>query len=363
MTDAAAATLLVPGTAPSERRWGKLLLALLAFLTAPYILWFRAFLPIENTAMLFVPALAACCLVGWWAGGRMLLAIAWVGLAALLAWKGGGASPADAFTNMARGWSLLLAGSFGLVCLFGTSGAFLPRALSAIALALALSILMSLVGPVRAIEAKKAVSEELTRRNSETMSTLNVFISEHPKEWQDLVAKLPQVSTLPADTERLLKELSTRGLLVFPALLALESLAALALAWTTYHRLGRARLGMPLGLLRDFRFNDQLVWGLIVGLTVLFLPTLVAMRGLGRNLLLFFGALYAVRGLGVLFWLLSPGAFTVALAIGFAMLMWPALQTMAVFGFMLLALASFGLGLGDTWADWRNRARPTTPTT
>ena len=50
MTEAAAETLLVPGTAPSERRWGKLLLALLAFLTAPYILWFRAFLPIENTA-------------------------------------------------------------------------------------------------------------------------------------------------------------------------------------------------------------------------------------------------------------------------------------------------------------------------
>src|SRR5262245_30634827 len=117
MTDPAPEAVAVPGTAPSERRWGKLLLALLAFLLAPpFILWFRAFLPIENTAFLFVPALAACCLVGWWAGGRLLLAIAWVGLAVLLAWKG--AAPADAFTNMARGWSLLLAGSFGLVLLF-----------------------------------------------------------------------------------------------------------------------------------------------------------------------------------------------------------------------------------------------------
>jgi hypothetical protein len=46
--------------------------------------------------------------------------------------------------------------------------------------------------------------------------------------------------------------------------------------------------------------------------------------------------------------------------VGFAMLWWPVLNAVAVLGFMLLALAAFGLGLGDTWADWRRRARPTT---
>jgi hypothetical protein len=32
----------------------------------------------------------------------------------------------------------------------------------------------------------------------------------------------------------------------------------------------------------------------------------------------------------------------------------------ATLGFLLLIIAAFGLGLGDTWANWRSRARPTT---
>jgi hypothetical protein len=351
MTEPAASASTVPGTAPSERKWGKLLLALVAFFVMPSILWLRAFLPIENSVLLFVPALAACCLVGWWAGGRVLLAIIWVGLAAWLAIAG--ASPNDAFTNMARGWCLLLAGAFGLVCLFGTTGAFFPRALTALGLALGLSLMMSLVGPMRASEARKALNAELTRRNSDTMAELNGFISQHPKIWQQLTAKVPPMASMPAETEKLLKVLSTYGLELFPALLALESLAALALAWTTYHRLGRARLGLALGALRDFRFSDQLSWGVIVGLTVTFLPTLASVSGLGKNLLLFFCALYAVRGLGVLSWFFAPSVLALTLAGVFVMLVWP------VNAFRLLAAAMSGVGLVDTWADLR-RPRTTT---
>jgi len=254
----------------------------------------------------------------------------------------------------------LLAGSFGLVCLFGAGGSFFPRALAALGLALMLSVIMSSLGPVTPSEAHKALADELTRRNAETMQTLNDFIGSHPKEWQQLTAKVPQIASLPGETEKQLRAIASAGLLVFPALLALQSLAALALAWTTYHRLGRARLGKPLGQLREFRFNDQLVWGLIVGLTVMFLPTLAIFRGVGRNSLLFFGALYAVRGLGVLSWFLSPGALTMILTVGFAMIVVPVLNVVAGLGFMFLAVAAFGLGLGDTWADWRNKARPTT---
>jgi hypothetical protein len=147
---------------------------------------------------------------------------------------------------------------------------------------------------------------------------------------------------------------------VFPALLGLESLLVLALAWALFHRLSRVRIGAPLAPLREFRFNDQFVWGLIVGLVIFLLPSLAGMRGLGSNLVLFFGALYAIRGFGVLSWFLAPGALVAALVVGFAMLWWPVLSPVAVLGFMLLALAAFGLGLGDTWADWRSRARPTT---
>src|SRR3954454_3967581 len=94
-----------PAPAPSERGWAKLILAFAAFLIVPMIPQVRAILPIEQTMLLFVPALAACALVGWWAGGRAFLAIAWVALAALMTFRS--ASPPDAFYNLARGWSLL----------------------------------------------------------------------------------------------------------------------------------------------------------------------------------------------------------------------------------------------------------------
>ena len=161
------------------------------------------------------------------------------------------------------------------------------------------------------------------------------------------------------ETAKELTTLSRWGVAVFPALLALQSLAALALAWATYHRLSRARLGAPLRPLKEFRFNDQLVWGLIVGLTIVLLPTLASLRGVGRNLLVFFGALYAVRGFGVLSWFMAPGSLGVTLSVGFIMLAAPVIQVFAALVLMFLGAAALALGLGDTWADWRNRPRPT----
>lgn len=46
--------------APSERGWGKLLLALVAFLIIPPYTPLRALLPVEDTFLLLLPALAAC---------------------------------------------------------------------------------------------------------------------------------------------------------------------------------------------------------------------------------------------------------------------------------------------------------------
>jgi hypothetical protein len=218
---------------------------------------------------------------------------------------------------------------------------------------------MSAMGPVPVSQAKQTIATEFVRRNQEAISGMNDFISQHPALWNEWTSQLPWLAKMPAATEQQLTTLSRLGLTLFPSLLALESLAALALAWSVYHRLSRARIGAPLAPLREFRFNDQLVWGLIVGLTTVFLPTLQNFRGLGRNLLVFFSALYAVRGLGVLAWFLAPGALAAGLAVGFAMLLLPIIQVVAAFGFMLLLITAFGLGLGDTWADWRRRARPT----
>ncbi|HEX8942774.1 MAG TPA: DUF2232 domain-containing protein [Gemmatimonadaceae bacterium] len=346
---------VAPTPAPTERGWGKLLIATVAFLIIPAQL--GALLPIDQAMVLLVPAIAACALVGWWAGGRPFLAIAWVAIATLMTVQTG--SPPSPFYNLVRGWSLLLAGSFGLVCLFTTTRPFFARALLALGMTLALATVMSLLGPVTLSQATKTVAGEFARRDAEVMAAINGVIQSHPKEWADLSAKIPRLASLPTEAEKELDALSKAGVVVFPALLALQSLAALALAWAVYHRLGRARLGAPLRPLREFRFNDQLVWGLIVGLTIVLLPTLTSLRGLGKNLLVFFGALYAVRGFGVLSWFMAPGSLGVTLAIGFILLLAPVVNIFALLAFTMLGVASLALGLGDTWADWRSRARPT----
>jgi hypothetical protein len=226
---------------------------------------------------------------------------------------------------------------------------------------LGLAAVMALLGPVSASRTATLVSDEFSRRNGETMATVTSVIESHPKEWQQLVDKVPAFSELPTETERGLASVSDVGRTIFPSLLALESLAALALAWATYHRLGRTRLGAPLQPLREFRFNDQLVWGLIVGLTTILVPTLSTLRGFGQNLLVFFGTLYAVRGLGVLSWFMAPGTLGVALTIGAVLLFAPVLQVFAALAFLFLAVAAIALGLGDTWADWRGRAARPAP--
>jgi hypothetical protein len=358
MTDPAApVTTPAPTAAPAERGWGKLVLALVAFFFVPRISHLSSLLPVDQTMVLFVPALAACALVGWWAGGRAFMAVAWVALATLMTVQS--AVPPNPFSNLIRGWSLLLAGSFGLVCLFGTQRPLFSRALFALGIALGLAAIMSLIGPVTVSRATTIIGDEFARRNTETMATLNTLIQSHPKEWSDLTAKMPAFAEIPAETQKELSVLSDWGVAVFPSLLALESLAALALAWATYHRLARARLGAPLRPLKEFRFNDQLVWGLIVGLTIVLLPTLTSVRGAGRNLLVFFGALYAVRGFGVLSWFMAPGSLGITLSVGFIMLAAPIIQVFAALALMALGVAALALGLGDTWADWRRRPRPT----
>jgi hypothetical protein len=215
---------------------------------------------------------------------------------------------------------------------------------------------MSSRGPLTPARAQVAVQAEFARRNAETLAGFRVALKQYP----EVVKSMPQLASLPNELEGQLRALADTGADLFPSLLLLESLVALALAWGTYHRISRTRHGAPLGFLKDFRFNDQFVWGLIAGLTIVFVPALHSLDSTGRNLLVFFGALYAIRGFGVLSWFLAPGALGAALLVGFAMLWWPVLSPVALLGFMLLALAALGLGLGDTWADWRSRARPTT---
>ncbi|MBW7935050.1 MAG: hypothetical protein H3C62_15875, partial [Gemmatimonadaceae bacterium] len=90
-------------------------------------------------------------------------------------------------------------------------------------------------------------------------------------------------------------------------------------------------------------------WGLVGGLLMVVVPGLGPVREVGANLLVFFGALYALRGAGVAVYFVAPGRVMtvvfVAVSVVFA----------GAAGVIFL-----GLGLGDTWLDWRRRTRPST---
>ena len=334
-----------PAAAPREQGWRRIILALLAFVLLPLVPLLRVAVPIEQSLLLIVPALATCALIGWWAGGRLFLAITWTALAVWMI-----VSPlagAAAFVALSKGWALLLVASFGVASIMSPRQPFFPRALSAIGLSFAVGLGIVLFAPNRPDAVQRSVRTEYTRRVDSWLADWESVSK--TSEWQQLARDNPGMETLARESSDRLKELPPVTSQLFPSLLALESLAVLALAWGLYHRVSRARIGPPLAPLKEFRFNDLLVWGLVAGITAVAVPTLTAFRVVGLNLLVFFGALYALRGLGVLTWFFAPGRLMVALTIGLAIFMWP-----------LIGVFALGIGLGDTWLDWRSRPRPTT---
>ncbi|MDZ7779316.1 MAG: DUF2232 domain-containing protein [Gemmatimonadota bacterium] len=135
---------------------------------------------------------------------------------------------------------------------------------------------------------------------------------------------------------------------VFPALMGIASMAGLAVAWWVYTRL-RGEGDQAIGPVRNFRFNDHLVWLMIVGLLLVVTRWGDALARVGSNAVVFMGALYALRGSAV-FMFISGG--------------------LSLFGYVLLALAlvlaapvvvgvAMVVGIGDTWLDVRARLRET----
>lgn len=342
--------------APGERGWARPLLALLAFLLLPSAPPLAAVLPITSTYVLLVPAVAVCMLVGWWFGGRLLPAVLWGGAVVYLLVDV--APRLTAYGSLIWGWGVLLAAAFGVVSLFDRRRRFFPRALLAVALALVASGTVLLMRDGGARRVRELVMQHDEQHIATWMQQMRAADSANPDAMRDLLTPYKPLGVRSLDDveSKLFRPVSQRTKGVIPAILALESLAALALAWSLYHRLSRTRLGAPLAPWREFRFNDQLVWGLIVGLTILLLPltapdlagTMASLRGLGINLLVFFGVLYALRGIGVLAWFIAPGGPVAAVLLGILMLFIPVLNVGAVL-----------LGVGDTWFDWRRRARPT----
>ncbi len=336
----------VPPAPPREQGWWRLLAAAIAFVLLAEFPVIRTLVPVHSPLLLIVPALAACAIVGWWRGGSATLALLWTGFAAVRLW-----APAQGDVNSAvlsAGWAALLAGCFGLAMLMSRSRRFLPIAGAAIGAALVLATVLVVVRPAGPAALERVVGRTLASRGAEDQAvwqTARARVESQPGVALDSASRAAldageaSVAALPRTARTLL-----------PAMLALQSLAALALAWAFWHRVSRTRVGHALAALRDFRFNDQLVWAVIAGLVLVLLPGAEAYRGVGSNLLLFFGTLYALRGAGVLAWFVTPGRtlFGVLLAVALVLLLRDG-----------AAVALGIVGIGDTWADWRRRAART----
>jgi hypothetical protein len=134
-----------------------------------------------------------------------------------------------------------------------------------------------------------------------------------------------------------------------PAIVVLESLAGLALAWQWYHRIAARPRGTPLAPFRQFRFSDYWVWGIVGALVVWVTPGLAGLKIAALNLLLVLGVLYVIRGLAIVLtftaaWSVAPVAVIAGAVV------------VAAFALPLLVVVAT-LGISDTWIEFRRRLK------
>lgn len=258
--------------------------------------------------------------------GRSLLAVAVAGL--LLALGFAGASTATPLWYAERAWALLLAGGFVLATLLLPTRGLLARSFGALGVAFGAVGVLAVTRPGVLAEVDWWIGTRLT-------STAHTAY-----EWLGTAA-------LEGVGETIRGVVRTQvGL--YPALLGLASLGALAVSWYVVTRLRGST--DALGPLREFRFGDQLVWILVAGLVLFLLPAGELAARLGGNAMAFMGGLYLLRGIAVLVWLgaaLLTSAWTAVL--------W---GVVAVLFYPVVVGAALVLGLGDTWLDLRKRLRP-----
>ncbi|HEV2129727.1 MAG TPA: DUF2232 domain-containing protein, partial [Longimicrobiaceae bacterium] len=258
--------------------------------------------------------------------------------AAVLLWALVVVPAIGAYGLITRGWALLVGGLFVGTLLLWPRWSFLHRALAAVGAA------MVLTGVALAISGTWSVVDGMIADFFRSAMVAMAERMNNPAPDSRVLGWLQQSLAAPAGFERMLALRSG----VFPALLALQSLAALGVGWWAFVRMGGAREGerQLLGPLRDFRFHDQLIWLVIAGLVLLLLPLGPAANRVAANLLVFMGALYALRGVAVFVFLAGRAPSRLSVFFG---------ALAAVLLSHLVLTAAVLVGLGDTWLDVRRR--------
>jgi hypothetical protein len=254
----------------------------------------------------------------------------WVWLAIAVLWSAVWlGEPSGLSGQFARAAAVLVSGSFLALTVWRPSNQ-LSRALAATGgAAVALGAWMVGLG-LRWSELREAIRLDLAS-----------FDRVARAQWQGMSGATQALADLTAMSDTV----ST----LYPGLLALAAIAGLRLAWTWYHRIAERPIGPAPAPFAAFSFNDQIVWGLIVGIALLLAP-LPAANVVGANLVLIWAALYAARGLAVFAALTRRVPAPVLVVLG--------LITLLLLPFVLGGLTL--LGLADTWLDFRRRLTPVT---
>lgn len=250
-------------------------------------------------------------------------------LAMILAISG----PRDGFWFLERAWAVLVGGGFVAVTTAMPRWRLSTRLLASVAGAFAVTASVLAVRSGAWATVDWAITNAVEGGVATTLQALQLLRGEEAIS-PALTAAIHQ--TAQAQTS------------VFPALTAISSMAGLAVAWWIYTRL-RGDGDQAIGPVRNFRFNDHLVWLMVVGLLLVVTRWGDALTRVGSNTVVFMGALYALRGSAV-FMFISGG--------------------LSLFGYVLLALAlvlaapvvvgvAMVVGIGDTWLDVRARLRET----
>lgn len=237
--------------------------------------------------------------------------------------------PGSGFWYLERGWAILAGGWFVAFTLAWPDRPFLPRALGAVAggTAQAGALLWALGG--------WSTAEWLVRSRIEasvgaTLELLRAFT----REGVDPALSGTVATTAEAQS------------ILFPALLALATVAMLGVAWWAHVKLATGS-GRGLEGLRSFRFPDPLIWVLIAGIALLLAAEWTGGWGrVGANMAVFMGGLYALRGAGVLVFLAGGMSLLGGLVVAVGM----------VLAGPVLVAAAMAVGVGDSWWDLRARA-------
>jgi len=309
-----------PATAPERRRapLGPVVALAAYLLLCPAIL---VLAPLLGLLLLSRPTTGR---EWWWTFGI----IAWLGL--VFAQAGGIA------TQIVLAWGVFLAGAFVAIQVWRPRP-WLPAAIAGTALALGAVTAMGRLVGIGWSEIRLAVIHDGWELCRQLLDEDGIGTRLSPERTAALRTYVDAFS----DSVGLVAAL-------YPALLALAGVLGIGMAWRWYHRIALRPIGPMPTAFAAFRFNDQLIWGVVAVALLLVLPLPEPSRVVGANLALFLGGLYAARGAAVAWATASaiPAGFLLALLIGL------------LFLFPLALGGLVSLGLADTWIDFRRRPAP-----